>query len=211
MATKIPARYAASAVGTDSDIAGRRTITSVCNEMAPVTARAKLRQALSEELVPVLLNSGFAGPAKIGGNSLVHEYRRTTGSGVQVLSIQLEKNQLPRFILNFYMEPEEGIERVIAEGGTVLAGCLKSLAQELVPRGQIVVAESCPWPDRYLGGRGGETVPGLSSGSRGVVELASAISSHRLLASQIPRYGCSGRLTAWSRPRVLPSSPPRIR
>jgi hypothetical protein len=94
--------------------------------MAPVTARAKLRQALSEELVPVLLNSGFAGPAKISGNALLHEYRRTTGGRVQVLSIQLEKNQLPRFILNFHIEPEEGIERVMAEGGTVLAGCLKA-------------------------------------------------------------------------------------
>jgi hypothetical protein len=92
----------------------------------PVTARSKLRQALSEELVPVLLNRGFAGPAKIGGNSLLHEYRRTTESGVQVLSIQLEKNQLPRFVLNLHLEPKEGIERVIAEGGTVLAGCLKA-------------------------------------------------------------------------------------
>ena len=95
-------------------------------KMAKVTARSRLRQALSEELVPVLLNSGFAGPATIKGNALLHEYRRPAGRGVQVLSIQLEKNQLPRFILMFHVEPEEGIERVIAEGGTVVSGCLKA-------------------------------------------------------------------------------------
>jgi len=85
-----------------------------------------LRQALSDELVPVLLKSGFTGPPKIEGNSLFHEYRRTTPSGVHVLSIQLEKNQLPRFIVNLHLEPEAGIERVIAEGGTVISGCLKA-------------------------------------------------------------------------------------
>lgn len=94
--------------------------------MALVPARSKLRQALSEELVPVLLDSGFAGPAKVSGNSLLHEYRRPAGSGVHVLSIQLEKNQLPRFILIFHIEPEGGIERVMAEGGTVVSGCLKA-------------------------------------------------------------------------------------
>jgi len=94
--------------------------------MVPVTARSKLRQALSEELVPVLLNYGFAGPAKIGGNSLLHDYRRTTERGVHVLSIQLEKNRLPRFIINLHIEPMEGMERIMAEGGTVIAGCLKA-------------------------------------------------------------------------------------
>jgi hypothetical protein len=98
----------------------------VHEEMVPVTARSKLRQALSEELVPVLLNCGFAGPVKIGGNSLLHEYRRITERGVHVLSIQLEKNQLPRFVINLHIEPKEGIERVIAEGGTLIAGCLKA-------------------------------------------------------------------------------------
>jgi len=94
--------------------------------MTPLTARAKLRQALSEELVPVLRQSGFSGPATISGNSLLHEYRRTDGNFVQVLSIQLEKNQLPRFILIFHTEPAEGLERVMAGGGTVLTGCLKA-------------------------------------------------------------------------------------
>jgi hypothetical protein len=94
--------------------------------MALVTTRSKLRQALSEEFVPVLLSCGFAGPAKIGGNSLLHEYRRTTENGVHVLSIQLEKNQLSRFILNLHIEPKEGIERVMAEGGSVISGCLKA-------------------------------------------------------------------------------------
>jgi hypothetical protein len=85
-----------------------------------------LREALSEELVPVLLTAGFDGPRKISGNSILHEYRRQTSSAVQVLSIQLEKNQRPRFILIFHQEPPEGIERIIAEGGTVLTGCLKA-------------------------------------------------------------------------------------
>lgn len=72
------------------------TISKVREKRASVTARSRLRQALSEQLVPVLLDSGFAGPATISGNSLLREYRRTTGTGVQVLTIQLEKNQLPR-------------------------------------------------------------------------------------------------------------------
>jgi hypothetical protein len=85
-----------------------------------------LRQALTRELVPVLLDAGFAGPATIGGNTLLHEYRRTTGRVVQVLSIQLEKNQLPRFLLIFHIEPEKGIDHVIARGGTIVGGCLKA-------------------------------------------------------------------------------------
>ena len=90
------------------------------------TARARLRAALSEDLVPALLAAGFKGPAAIRGNGLLHEYRRRTATGVQVLTIQLEKRQLPRFILLFHIEPEHGFERVIAEGGTVMAGCLKA-------------------------------------------------------------------------------------
>ena len=94
--------------------------------MTPVTTRSQLREALSEELVPVLLSAGFTGPSKISGNSLFHEYRRTTANGVHVLTIQLEKNQLPRFLLNLHVEPHEGMERLMAEGGTVVAGCLKA-------------------------------------------------------------------------------------
>ena len=94
--------------------------------MTPVTTRSQLREALSEELVPVLLSAGFTGPSKISGNSLLHEYRRTTANGVHVLTIQLEKNQLPRFLLNLHVEPHEGMERLMAEGGTVVAGCLKA-------------------------------------------------------------------------------------
>jgi hypothetical protein len=78
-----------------------------------------------EELVPLLLAAGFEGPRKITGNSLLHEYRRRIPGAVQVLSIQLERNQLPRFLLVFHIEPPEGLARVIADGGTVLTGCLK--------------------------------------------------------------------------------------
>src|SRR5262245_35073619 len=72
------------------------------------TTRAKLRQVINEKLVPVLLAAGFKGPTKVEGNSLSHEYRRNSSLGTQVLSIQFEKYQRPRFVLNLHIEREEG-------------------------------------------------------------------------------------------------------
>lgn len=88
------------------------------------TARAKLREALSERLVPALLAKGFRGPASLNGNSLVHEYRRSAGALTHVLGIQFAKNQGPRFVVNLHVEPPEGIDSVMARGGTIVAGRL---------------------------------------------------------------------------------------
>src|SRR2546422_4803335 len=68
--------------------------------MPVTTVRAKLRASLSKKLVPVLIAKGFRGPSDLKGNSLVHEYRRSTDQGTQVLEIQFEKRQLPRFVIN---------------------------------------------------------------------------------------------------------------
>jgi len=88
------------------------------------SSRARLRAALSERLVPALLSRGFEGPQTITGNALLHEYRRRTTHGWHVLSVQLEKRGLPRFLLLFHTELLEGLERVIAHGGTVITGRL---------------------------------------------------------------------------------------
>jgi hypothetical protein len=100
--------------------------------MAYSTARARLRSALSARLVPAILSAGFEGPRSIDGNKLLHEYRRRASScGTQVLGIQFEKRQRPRFVLNLHVEPSDGLEKLISNGGTLVSGRLKAKAGAL--------------------------------------------------------------------------------
>lgn len=94
--------------------------------MAAITARARLRSALSKRLVPLLISSGFEGPSSIAGNAILHEYRRRSSDGTQVLTIQLEKYQRPRFVINLHVEPFEGMEKLISRGGILATGRLKA-------------------------------------------------------------------------------------
>jgi len=94
--------------------------------MPVTTARAKLRAELSQRLVPVLLSKGDCGPSELKGNALVHEYQRSTAQGTQVLAIQFEKHQLPRFVINVYVEPPGGIQSLAQNGGTIISGRLKA-------------------------------------------------------------------------------------
>jgi hypothetical protein len=94
--------------------------------MASSMARARLRSALSARLVPALLSAGFEGPASINGHALLHKYRRRTPDGTQVLEIQLEKRQRPRFVVNLHVEPLEGLESLILNGGTLVRGRLQA-------------------------------------------------------------------------------------
>src|SRR5881296_171896 len=94
--------------------------------MPMATARARLRAALSEKLVPVLLSNGYRGPSELKGNALVHEYRRSTSQGTQVLEIQFEKYQLPRFVINLYVEPPGGMQSLTRNGGKIVSGRLKA-------------------------------------------------------------------------------------
>ena len=80
---------------------------------------------MSERLVPALFSRGFEGPRTIAGNALLHQYRRRTPQGTRVITIQLEKHGLPRFLLGLYVEPPEGMEKLIADGGVVISGHLK--------------------------------------------------------------------------------------
>jgi len=72
------------------------------------TLRAKLREAISRDLVPELKQRGFTGPDKIAGNKIDHEYVRKSPKQLEVLSIQFDKYQRPRFILNTHIDPAEG-------------------------------------------------------------------------------------------------------
>ena len=63
------------------------------------TARQRLRQELTSRFVPLLRRRGFEGPERIAGNATSHEFRRTTAAGTEVLTIQFEKYQRPRFSL----------------------------------------------------------------------------------------------------------------
>jgi len=94
--------------------------------MPVTTVRAKLRASLSKKLVPVLIAKGFRGPSDLEGNSLFHEYRRSTDQGTQVLEIQFEKRQLPRFVINLYVEPLGGVKALMRKGGTIMSGRLKA-------------------------------------------------------------------------------------
>ena len=78
-----------------------------------MTARAKLRSELTRRLLPALQRAGFDGPAAIAGNALLHDFKRKSGDVTHVLTVQLEKRGLPRFILNLAIEPY---------GATVLQG-----------------------------------------------------------------------------------------
>ncbi len=93
--------------------------------MPQQTPRSRLRAALSERLVPALLSRGFEGPRTITGNALLHEYRRRTPQRTHVITVQLEKHGLPRFLLGFYVEPAEGMAKISSDGGVVISGHLK--------------------------------------------------------------------------------------
>lgn len=86
------------------------------------TARSELRLELTRALLPALRDLGFAGPEAISGNALLHDYRREAGSETHVLTVQLEKNGLPRFTLNLCIEPPEGFEVLVQRGGTIHKG-----------------------------------------------------------------------------------------
>ncbi len=86
------------------------------------TIRKTLREELTARFVPALRQRGFNGPDRISGNGLLHEFRRSRGGVVHVLSLQFDKYQRPRFILNVHVEPPEGLEPVMARGGTVVSG-----------------------------------------------------------------------------------------
>jgi hypothetical protein len=85
-----------------------------------VTARKRLREELSTRFVPLLRQRGFEGPERLAGNAVSHDFRRRTATGVQVLSIQFEKYQRPRCVLNLWVAPPEGIEEALRRGGTVV-------------------------------------------------------------------------------------------
>jgi len=87
-----------------------------------LTVRARLRQEISDRLIPELRRRGFDGPSTISGNALLHEFKRQQGGVIQVLSVQFEKHGLPRFVINVHIEPPEGYDHVYAHGGTIPSG-----------------------------------------------------------------------------------------
>jgi hypothetical protein len=84
--------------------------------------RARLNQLLTERLVPELKRRGFAGPEKISGNGLFHEFTRRKGDVNEMLDIQFEKSGLPRFLINLSLLPAAGGDAIVEQGGTVVAG-----------------------------------------------------------------------------------------
>ena len=87
--------------------------------------RSALRRQLSERLLPELRRLGFTGPGQIAGNTLLHEFRRPSARGTDVLTVQMEKHGRPRFLLLLHVEPPEGMDALIARGGTVLAAAVQ--------------------------------------------------------------------------------------
>ncbi len=87
-----------------------------------MTLREKVRQQLSDRLLPELRRRGFEGPSKIDGNGLLHEFRRRKGDNTQVFTIQFEKYGLPRFVINVHIEPTAGVRSILTRGRTIVAG-----------------------------------------------------------------------------------------
>lgn len=87
-----------------------------------VTIRKKLRDELTQRFIPALHQLGFDGPDRITGNKLDHGYRRVASDGVQCLSICFDKWQRPRFALDFWTEPSDGINALMQRGGELVQG-----------------------------------------------------------------------------------------
>lgn len=87
-----------------------------------MTTRKILREQLTQQFIPALQLRGFVGLNAISGNQIVHEFRRSTATGTHVLSIQFDKRQRPRFVINLYVEPPDGLDPLIRSGGTLLQG-----------------------------------------------------------------------------------------
>jgi hypothetical protein len=89
------------------------------------TARAALRDELSARLLPELRRLGFEGPARIAGNALTHEFVRRAGDERHVLTLQMEKRGLSRFVIGLAVEPAQGFAALTAQGGSVVSGQLR--------------------------------------------------------------------------------------
>lgn len=87
-----------------------------------MTLRKELRNQLTERFIPELSRIGFVGPNKISGNGIIHEFKRTNSKVTQILDIQFEKYGLARFVINLTISPNEGVETLIENGGTIVAG-----------------------------------------------------------------------------------------
>lgn len=89
------------------------------------STRARLRQLLTERYVPLLLAAGFEGPPRITGNKLFHDYARKSDQGTHNLSIQFDKWQRPRFVINLHVLPPGGIDEVVTRGEELINARLK--------------------------------------------------------------------------------------
>lgn len=81
--------------------------------------RTRLREEIGTRFLPELRKVGFEGPDSIRGNTPVHEFRRPGPRSTDVLTIQLEKRGLPRFVVRLHVEPPAGIDEVMARGGAL--------------------------------------------------------------------------------------------
>jgi len=93
--------------------------------MTPNTIRSALRGEINDRLLPALRALAFEGPPKISGNALIHEFTRKSQRGRDVLTIQFEKYGLPRFLIDLHVAPSDGLDKLIASGGSVIAASLK--------------------------------------------------------------------------------------
>ncbi len=82
------------------------------------TIRKTLREELSARFIPALRERGFNGPDRISGNGLLHEFRRSRGGVVHVLSLQFDKDQRLRPRCAGAAAREAGSE-LTARGGSV--------------------------------------------------------------------------------------------
>ena len=87
-----------------------------------MTTRKKLRDQLTKHFIPALRQRGFTGPDTISGNSLLHTFCRRSGDSAHVLSVQFDKWQTPRFVLNLHIEPPGGMDALIGSGHTFIQG-----------------------------------------------------------------------------------------
>jgi hypothetical protein len=85
------------------------------------SARLDLRTALAVQLLPRLRSMGFCVPSISFWNSLMYDFKfkREHGAVTHVLTVQLERSGLPRFVVGLSIEPE-GVESLNRDGGGLL-------------------------------------------------------------------------------------------
>jgi len=82
----------------------------------------QLCDQLSQKLVPVLASAGYSGPAQFHRRETRYDFKRQSNNGTHVFSVLFDKYRTPAFSVQLYLEPLEGIDALVKNGGQLAVG-----------------------------------------------------------------------------------------